>query len=464
MGAPASHTPTSIARSFASVYYRVAETLPARLPELYGPSSALQHAAISAEGPAIADLCTHLPLAGSRVSVTSISAQETSTAALLVQVVGTFAAPAKKPAAFTQVFVLERQLGSHEDHFFCRNDLFTTIDTPVGLVPDGDVGLPAPRMAPASLAASEEPDEDDVSEDASAPSPAPEPMSPVPKDRDVDMTESTSIAADDPMPPPAPASSTPDPVSVVPAPRVDAPPPSSPPPAAPSTPVSPPPAAPAAPPKKTWASIVSATEPAPAPVAEVASIDSTAPEHTEAKTVAASAAVPPTAASAALSSTKPIDVLQNGYAHGHPSHHNNHASGAGAPGEHQHYHKPGGRVFGPSAVVQLSALPADRLKDVKGLVSCFREEFAGYGHRLRHVEVKIAKGLAFIEYDAADGVHAAVAAWAAGPRSEGKFAGIPLSVTEKRVSYNNRRPGSMRGGRGGMRGGRRGRPVTSPVS
>lgn len=116
------------------------------------------------------------------------------------------------------------------------------------------------------------------------------------------------------------------------------------------------------------------------------------------------------------------------------------------------------RVFGPSAVVTLSSTGMS-LSDVQALRNSLREEFSRYGHSLRGVEVKAAKGIAFLEYDSMDGVRAAVDAWAHGPRKDGVFAGVGLHVSEKRTAHVGRRPGASRGGsRGGARGGsRRGR-------
>lgn len=128
-----------------------------------------------------------------------------------------------------------------------------------------------------------------------------------------------------------------------------------------------------------------------------------------------------------------------------------------------------GRVYGPSAVIQLNTLPMDRAKDWRTLQQEFLAEFNSYGFPVRNVEVKSHKGLAFIEYQDQAGVRAAVSEWADGPRDKGNFKGIPLSVTEKR----QRRPhmtgdGGLpaRGGRGGMRGrgGGRGRGRGMPYS
>lgn len=138
------------------------------------------------------------------------------------------------------------------------------------------------------------------------------------------------------------------------------------------------------------------------------------------------------------------------------SHRANHITGRGG---HQ-------RTYGPSAVVHLSSLNPTQLEDPRALSGELRMEFGQYGHKLRHVEVKAQKGIAFVEYETMEGVRAAVAAWSNGPRKEGVFAGVPLAVQEKRPYNPNHkwRSGNMRGGRGGVRGGRRNRPVSTPFS
>lgn len=148
-------------------------------------------------------------------------------------------------------------------------------------------------------------------------------------------------------------------------------------------------------------------------------------------------------------SQRPSQAMQN-------SHRANHITGRGG---HQ-------RSFGPSAIVHLSSLNPSQLEDPRALCGELRTEFGQYGHKLRHVEVKAQKGIAFVEYETLEGVRAAVAAWSNGPRAEGVFAGVPLVVQEKRPYNHNHkwRPGNMRGGRGGMRGGRRNRPASTPFS
>lgn len=105
----------------------------------------------------------------------------------------------------------------------------------------------------------------------------------------------------------------------------------------------------------------------------------------------------------------------------------------------------GPRMFGPSAVVTLSSTGMG-VSDVGRLRSHLRDEFGRYGHKLRGVEVKQSKGIAFIEYESAEGVRTAVEKWAHGPRQDGPFAGIALHVSEKRVNYTPRRTGPIRGG------------------
>jgi Nuclear transport factor 2 (NTF2) domain len=280
------------------------------------------------------------------------------------------------------------------------------------------------------------------------------------------------------------------------------------------------PAMPAAPAKpKTWASIVSTagTITPPAATAAVAS-----PAAASSGAPAATAAVSATAVpkQAETGGSKPADAgatsssydgpskgpssYSSGHHQNYQSHqHNNsnndnsggggwssvdnkrHSSHHGHEGGYQKvmangHHTAGfkhnqGRVYGPSAVIQLNTLPMDRSKDWRTLQQEFLAEFNSYGFPVRNVEVKTHKGLAFIEYADVSGVRAAVAAWADGPRDEGSFKGIPLSVTEKR----QRRPhipgeggphigrggrGGMRGGRGGGRGRGRGMPYSSGSS
>ena len=144
------------------------------------------------------------------------------------------------------------------------------------------------------------------------------------------------------------------------------------------------------------------------------------------------------------------------------SHQAQQGQGSGRPTSQPHGSNGGGarsgpRTFGPSAVVQLASINRQNAStaDTRALQASLRDEFAQYGHKLRGVEVKAAKGIAFIEYETMEGVRAAVEMWSRGPRPDGVFAGQHLHVSEKRTLHpyhNGRRPGSMRGGRSGPGG------------
>lgn len=128
-------------------------------------------------------------------------------------------------------------------------------------------------------------------------------------------------------------------------------------------------------------------------------------------------------------------------------------------GHHSGYHSKHNqaRVYGPSAVIQLVSIPNERVtKDVRTLQNDFSTEFSQYG-QVCNVEVKVHKGLAFVEYLNSDAVRAAVAAWADGARDSGPFKGVPLAVSEKRQRRHIPGGEHPRGGnRGAMRGGGRG--------
>lgn len=89
------------------------------------------------------------------------------------------------------------------------------------------------------------------------------------------------------------------------------------------------------------------------------------------------------------------------------------------------------RMFGPTAVVQLRSVQ-NRLRNVNVLAQNLHSEFSRYGYAVRFVRVKVGLGIAFVEYDCPEGVRAACAAWGYGVQKEGEFAGIPLSVPEKK--------------------------------
>lgn len=174
----------------------------------------------------------------------------------------------------------------------------------------------------------------------------------------------------------------------------------------------------------------------------------------------------PAKANVAVPPAHPSAARPNGPPHGPPHATNGqHANGGFEPSQAHYKNRP----FGPSAVVQLASMQGENRYSIKEMVHILKDEFGRYGHRVRHVEIKLPRGIAFVEYDTMDGVRAAVDAWARGPRDTGKLAGLPVDVSEKRTQFA-RRPGSVRGGghprggtRGGMRG-RRGRPASSPAS
>lgn len=496
MGAAPRTSPSAlqIATSFVRVYYRVASKLPKRLGEFYGADSHLFHGEhLQASGTEIALVADRLPIAGATAQVGNISVQPTGDGGYVVVVVGTFI-KADDKIPFTQTFILAKQVDSHDEHFFCRNDIFTPIvpevmdvevksDTetsPVSdkpqaahVVPaevvgtseiprDTPVGPPEPLVGVEAVAHAVAPIVEEVSATRAAPplpdsavngsAVAEEVVEPV-MERTVDVVVETPVI-EEPEPvvaEPEPAvekapvepEETPMPVAAIangePEEEV----------AAPQPPV------PAVPVKKTWASVVSPvahtgsapgsyteeSAPAPTPVREQTENIPPAGDN-EGKTTQVG------------SNTNKTGPMANGNGH-RAVHHRDH--GHMNRGNHQ-------RNFGPSAVVQLSVLSATQLQDPRGVANMLRDEFNTYGYKLRNVDVKAQKGIAFVEYETLEGVRAAVAAWANGPRGEGPFAGLPLQVNEKRPMHGGRRPGSMRGGgRGGARGGRRTRPNSTPV-
>ncbi|CAN8074802.1 unnamed protein product [Agarophyton chilense] len=483
MGAAPKQPPSAarVAQSFVNVYYRVAEKLPERIVELYGPDSEIHHGdGLDATGPAIAHVARKLPLSGAATTVNKVAAQQTGASAYLVVVHGQSTKQAKT-FSFTQTFVLEKQRDSHDVHFYCRNDIFTSLtDAPqpsqtVSSEPEPVVAETLTDTTPAT------------------PSEPPKPSSPPPALPDTQQveqlpTEVAQITSVDPdtLPPAngimphnqSEPQTQPSPESIIPATSDRAPPApalvesvdtsdidlapqenlvvsfpngdstkehKSPMSAARSVPLT----------KKTWASIVSSkddvedstpvvsvTEQTPVVVPElVKQLPEPVPAEVEQKPIT-------------QSNTRQENVQSaNRAPHQHSGHQHSGHPYRGYP-----------RVFGPSAVVQLSILGDNFLQDIRGLTNSLREEFSTYGHKLRHVEVKMAKGIAFIEYDTMDGVRAAVSAWANGARDVGPFQGIALNVSEKRPSYGGRRPGSMRGGRGSARGARRHRASFAPIS
>lgn len=493
--APASAAPLSpahVGRSFVAVYYGVMFKFPARLPDLYGADSELHH------GPShvahglteIAARASDLPLANSDAHVVTLSAQVTATGGYVVTVLGTFEKNDNPAALFAQTFILEKQSESHDDHFFCRNDLFLdlsvaplppnpplnvkdpnptakpiiataqtdTATPPVEVAPADlptDIPIPPPAVSDAPPVRPEIPDEPRSLPDV-VPAPLPHLNVNGPASEAVHVaSEAQPAPAEGSTQPQSPLSAN----SAIPnaGPVVDD--------DAVEQPAVPRPSAA----KKTWASIVSSKEEADAAAAakeSAAAVHATngMNEDVPKQIVEDASAQPPvneqvenipprmdaeTSAKGGVASSGQQPRGGSGVQNGQRP---NHLGNRG----HQ-------RTFGPSAVVQLASLSPSQLQDTRALSSDLREEFGQYGFKLRHVEVKAQKGIAFIEYESAEGVRAAVAAWANGARDQGIFAGIPLNVSEKRP-YNKWRPGSTRGGRGGARGGRRNRPASTPIS
>lgn len=489
-----SATPEHVAVSFIHLYYRVAARMPGRLAQLYGDSSELNHGeGLTARGEAIAKITERLPIAGCQAAVKYLSVQATGTGAYVVVVLGTYD-KGDDEFAFSQTFILENQIDSHKEHFFCRNDIFTPQN--------------AANELGASVARVVIPDPEQINAEPEPPSvdPIPAPVDPAPPAVTSPVTATKTVPTVDHIPA-APLeapnhvsesrsitdiSTVPVPdaaingsaVHVEPEPEVPAveevsepsPPVTATPPLAEANsakaikPASPPspltngPAQeephplrsdPVPPTKKTWASIVSKKEAAngaangapPVPVIEHSPPPSPAKEQSE--------NIPPPLQESTSKPPQPTGTTRHTpYQNGPRPPHHGHVN----RNNHQ-------RVFGPSAVVQLSALSPVQLQDPRGVANKLREEFSNYGFKLRNVDVKAQKGIAFVEYETLEGVKAAVTKWAAGARTDGPFAGVALQVSEKRPSHHgNRRPGSIRGGRGGPRAGRRPRPNSTPLS
>lgn len=525
---------TRVADSFVAVYYRVISALPDRLPELYGSNSELNHgSALIAQGPAaIGALAPDLPLAkaGSLASIASISVQNATAAGFVVAVIGTFRKKDNPAAVFAHTFVLEKQSHSHDDHFFCRNDIF--VDLSSAPLPGGPPPpMPVSETTPGEPAkAPEQPQKDNAVASPNGPVQPPAsahqiqqkdlpgaetpvaipPLPAIAQQPTASASESVAVserelpdgeingAADQidrqlskaqhaqPAQPAKQPPSQQDPAQSPPTQSESKPaadlastsndtPEPKPTEETEQTPEAATPAAPTPPAKKTWASIVSAKEEADAAAAAAKAKDETLESPAKSQTanvvstdapkqtVENASAQPPATESvehvapvaseetssksppATTSATRAPASTPNGHRPGH-------VAGRGHP-----------RTFGPTAVVQLAALNSSQLQDARALATTLREEFNMYGYKVRHVDVKAQKSIAFIEYETIEGVRAAVAAWANGARQEGPFAGIALNVSEKRP-YNKWRPGSTRGGRGGARGGRRNRPASTPLS
>lgn len=499
MGAPTELDNLKVAKWFTDIYYNVAASVPQELCLLYNDDSTLLHGDVSALGrDQIKLLSSQLPVVGQKAALFSVDVQQMASGGLVVVALGML--PNNK--IFSQTFLLERNRDSNNHaSFYCRNDVFRLLpDDPAAAVkayvPDpldlhkfrkvvpNPVTDPNKKPAPATsspqtvvvdappntppdtqpdtvdsasaptppVASSTAPAAQSVTESETLADPIVEPQIPIAtgnKDDIADVVE--SVAADEPVPTAVEVTATPAeaPVKEAPAP------------------------VPAAP--KTWASIVSAqSASAPATAASVVdrspALPAVAPTVTKPSAVAAPAATPAdhspvnkpvSAAGAPAPSALPHYAQRKTDAHRPKGALN---AKTGKP-YHEHgyngYYKPGGgRVFGPSAVVQLSSVGSTWLGDTKALTQALREEFNNYGHRVRHVEVKQAKGIAFVEYDTLDGVAAAVTAWADGARPSSKFANTALAVSEKR---HIRRPASTRGRGPPPRGRRAPRPPSSPA-
>lgn len=559
MGAAPRSSPALVAKEFTRVYYNLVAKIPSRLSELYGDSSELNHGpSFRATGrQEIFSLSKKLPLSNSSATVDSVIHQASANGNVIIVVRGTYGTSS---VPFSQTFLLAKQSDSHDDHFYCCNDVFVPMspgsfgetstsqhEPLIELVNPSKSTGPVPDATPSNLhSADTEPQHDNgerrsndgadiqrernsrpseavttiSSEDLetrSAPVSQKLPVSaPVTalsqsptvnaQDRNTSSNElsvalpAQSAVSNRSLQPPAPMSVATQPSQNRPS-------------------MTPQPEAPTAvtvasgvtddasaigddeqqssihtPARKTWAAIVSpkddlsvlnntqsknsgmppapgATSPAPVASGTEPPSAASSPDSLPTAPIAESSTVPtartrsPNHSIAEMPKENTVAMTQNSnpdkntFNNMHPMGRNSHLNG-----RPMHAGRGGPRNFGPSAVVTLASLGMP-VSDVRSLTNNLREEFSKYGHKLRGVEVKASKGIAFIEYDSADGVRAAVDAWAHGPRKEGNFAGIALHVTEKRISHTGRRPGSMRGsGRGGPRGGaRRSRPPSAPL-
>lgn len=497
MGTPpapnrASPVPTQVAEGFVSVYYRVVSGLPDSLPKLYGLDSELTHGSHTATGlTQIANIANRIPLVGKPVAnIASLSVQQTRSGGYVVVVLGTFEKDGDQ-ALFSQTFVLEQLVDSHKDHFYCRNDVFVQLadanmpgkppelkkavveppvprekeqkdkpedvaaqhveqvavpkknddvhdpvvdpaeppaslppQVPVAVVSEGSADAPSDHEEPEQVPEVDQAPQEDVNGITEEP-PQEEPSDEVGATELKPDVEETEKVVPDKVP-----NGKVEEERVVRSPPV----------------------------KKTWASIVSSREDGAREVAEAVTIAPTKTEEVAARGMSDQVEnIPP------AEDGKQMPPQNSVHGHGGQAQRPNHVQNGhrqnymGGRGGHQ-------RTFGPSAVVQLSTLDPEKLHDPRGLAMELRTEFGQYGFKLRHVEVKAQKGIAFLEYETMEGVRAAVAAWANGPRNEGMFAGIQLLVSEKRSNNHKWRTGNMRGGRGGTRGGRRNRPASTTMS
>lgn len=449
----------AVAHSFVKVYYQVASQFPHQLSLLYGESSELAHGGTHAVGPdAIRNVANSLPIVGPKPpALFSIDAQVTAGEDIVVVVLGCLG----NGKLFSQTFLLERKpVTDAKLIFVCRNDIFRLMpDDPVaaaktynptpisdlrnvGRVTDSEPKVTTGNSTSPQTVVVETPgDGSNQQGTQSVPEKVTSPVAvPIPTTKSSVPVLENQIPANNLQTTPtvveenvdaAPVDNLRQPVSIVePSPLRDTAPPPQP------------------PRPKTWASIVSkpstgapvlSTPPMSQPVAAASSEkSSTAVDGA----VATSQPQPgPNTDSIILNKEEPArrqQKLDGSRKTNAPQYTPRNVSG------YQQYGalKSGQRQFGPSAVLQLNSIGDDWNGRHRELAASLREEFGRYGHDVRHVEVKSARGIVFVEYDTIEGVEAAVKAWKE-PRSEGQFAGRKLSVTEKRSMRN--RPSTAHG-------------------
>lgn len=458
----------SVADSFTAIYYEVASKVPDQLALFYGDGSVLSHCDISADTSAdIKQAVVKLPLCAG-VSIFSVESQISPSGGILVQVLGSLISTGKM---FSQSFLLERKPDQHKLNFYCRNDIFS-------LLPDNSLKCikqfkpsTAENTSNNSLHNWNRTSEEEKTAPPKSSSPAPAPpasqippinaspqtavvdspsskVSPPqqqsrslpdkqqrpPKSSNVGSTSPVGNGVASPVTPATATGNKVDPVASI-KPVADTPPP---PPPKPSGP-------------KTWASIVSKKASSVQPI----------------NPMPASVVIPPTKVSSSagdtvvdLPSTRPSNTHEGSSGHPGSYANNNYQARYNNKSNNNNAGAGKSRTFGPSAVVQLSSVGSQWSGKHRELSAALSEEFSKYGYPVKHVDVKGARGIVFVEYDTIVGVEAAVAAWKKGPRADGRFAGVGLDVSEKRPARNrNSNSGSGRGGNGFRR--HHARPTTT---
>ncbi len=442
----------AVAQSFVKVYYQVASQYPHQLALLYGEDSVLAHGEIHAVGPeAIRSVANSLPVVGPKnPSLFSIDAQVMASEGIVVVVLGCLS----NGRLFSQTFLLERKpVTDGKLVFVCRNDIFrlmpvdpaaaakayepTPIDDlhNVDSAPEaGAKPSTANSTSPQTVVVDTPPSGNSQQNAQAVPETVTSPVAvPIPTKNSASALEnkipgnnlhkSTTVSTDEAI-----VASAEEPVNPTPA--------------ADPGPVN---ETPQPPRPKTWASIVSKTSVGvPSVTAPSASLPTVASPGDKATAPPLSDRMAP--------ANKPQQAVGSdadiSNKSGSPRQHQkpDDSRKLGGPqyaqrngsGYHQYGAlKPGQRQFGPSAVLQLNSIGDDWNGKHRELSVALREEFSRYGHVVRHVEVKSPRGIVFVEYDTIEGVEAAVKAWKE-PRSDGKFAGRKLSVTEKRNMRNQR--------------------------